>query len=194
VILAQRGPGNPPHPPGGPPPPGQAQVAPPEELLVQDGEVTQGNFQFNGIVFYPRPFAFTPHVTLRAGKGGGDFRVAKQDEFSFNWESQAAPGGLTFTWEAKGVRLDGKAAAMRETKQEGVFQAVPGESGEVRFPTPFALPPNVELSGAGWGLDHTTIVECKATGFKWKHNDKTTQSTSLTWRAKGVKATAAPKE
>jgi hypothetical protein len=100
----------------------------------------------------------------------------------------------SFVWEARGLRL-GAAEAAANTKtlfeQEGTFRAVPGEQGDVNFPFPYALPPNVELSGDG--LSQIVIPEIKATGFKWKHRQQNGVSYEMKWKAKGIKATTLPK-
>jgi hypothetical protein len=77
-------------------------------------------------------------------------------------------------------------------QQTGTFALVADQEGVVNFPIPYALPPNVELSG---NLQASVVVkEIKATGFKWKavgplpqFSDKT-----ITWTSKGVKATKIP--
>ena len=43
-----------------------------------------------------------------------------------------------------------------------------GQSGEVKFPIPYATAPNVELPNSGFNV--TIIVESNATGFKWKNS------------------------
>ncbi len=81
----------------------------------------------------------------------------------------------------------------RVFEQKGTFGAVASEEGSVNFPIPYALPPNVELtepdafqrpvvSGSAIVKDVTT------TGFKWKG----IKAVSITWTAKGIKATKLP--
>jgi hypothetical protein len=103
-----------------------------------------------------------------------------------------------FTWEARGVRATKGAVVMKAYPQDGTFNAVAGQEGEVAFPIPYATAPNVELSppftnrGMPAGI---FIVESRPTGFKWKNvsmgllND----SGPLVWKAKGIRATEIPK-
>ena len=65
------------------------------------------------------------------------------------------------------------------------FRSILGEQGEIHFPHAYAAPPNVELTGSR----KTLVVECKATGFKWKNAGKNVEDEGeVTWVAKGVKA------
>jgi hypothetical protein len=92
-----------------------------------------------------------------------------------------------FTWEAKGVRAD---PAEKLYPQDGTFNTVPGLEGEVTFPFPYAAAPNVELSGPPAILGKVIIVETRPTGFKWKNAGKDdTHGGTLTWKAKGLRAT-----
>ncbi len=61
--------------------------------------------------------------------------------------------------------------------------------GEVRFPLPYAQPPNVELKTIG-GL--YVVVDVTANGFTWSNNSVPLQGQGGTWHAKGVKAAAVP--
>jgi hypothetical protein len=71
--------------------------------------------------------------------------------------------------------------------QSGTLDVVAKEEGVVNFPIPYALPPNVELSG---GFTQKVVLkDITATGFKWKGTD---MDHRLTWTARGVKATKLP--
>jgi hypothetical protein len=101
----------------------------------------------------------------------------------------------SFTWEARGLRLGAADAAITNTRtlfeQEGSFRVVPGETGDVNFPFPYALPPNVEVTGGG--VDYVVITETKPGGFKWKYSQKGAFSYEMKWKTKGIKATTLPK-
>ncbi len=103
-----------------------------------------------------------------------------------------------FTWEARGVRAAKGAVLMKTYPQDGSFNAVAGQEGEVAFPIPYATAPNVELSSpfANFGVPAGVfIVESRPTGFKWKNVSKGTGNDSgpLVWKAKGIRATEIPK-
>jgi hypothetical protein len=177
-------------PPGGFPPfpPGAPGAPVGDGTLEQKGTIAPKG-EKNGTVYYPIPFAFIPNLTIKSAQN--EYRVTKQDENSFSW---VAP--LTaiedFTWEAKGLRIGSDAALGKPFEQQGEFKAVAGEEGEVNFPLPYAVPPNVELSGNA--ADYIVIKECNPTGFKWKHTFKYTPTSTTTWKAKGVRAKTLPKE
>jgi hypothetical protein len=103
-----------------------------------------------------------------------------------------------FTWEARGVRAAKGAVVMKVYPQDGTFNAVTGQEGEVSFPIPYATAPNVELStiftnvGVPAGV---FIVESRPTGFKWKYvsKDLVNDSRTLVWKAKGIRVTEIPK-
>jgi hypothetical protein len=79
-------------------------------------------------------------------------------------------------------------AELEPFEQSGPFDGSGGQ-GEVNFPIPFALPPNVKLDYIG----RTTVVaEIKPTGFKWKDVGAGGHAATGTWTAKGVKATKLP--
>jgi hypothetical protein len=89
-------------------------------------------------------------------------------------------------WEAKGVIGDGKLRKKPKiVEQSGSFSTVFGTEGEIYFPEPFALPPNVQLSGAHDATTNVTKVE--ATNFKWRNagKDETWGQGSVTWTARG---------
>ena len=74
--------------------------------------------------------------------------------------------------------------------QTGSFTVIVNEEGVVNFAIPYALAPNVELSGPD--ANCVLIAENKPTGFKWKGVGKTTFNGAVTWTAKGIKATKIP--
>jgi hypothetical protein len=103
-----------------------------------------------------------------------------------------------FIWEARGVRAAKGAVVMKTFPQDGTFNAVAGQEGEVAFPIPYATAPNVELSSAfaNFGVPAGVfIVESRPTGFKWKNVSKGLENDSrtLVWKAKGIRATEIPK-
>jgi hypothetical protein len=75
-------------------------------------------------------------------------------------------------------------------EQSGTFVPVAGEDGVVNFPLPYALPPNVEISGSG--SSEVVVKEATVTGFKWKSAAKGNYGYRVTWTAKGIKATRLP--
>jgi hypothetical protein len=100
-----------------------------------------------------------------------------------------------FTWEAKGIRASKDMAAMAIYPQEGTFDTSAGTDGQVNFQYPYAVGPNVVLTGNS----HVIVVECGPTGFKWKNcadKDKDTfgsGSHPVNWTARGIRATEIPK-
>ncbi len=74
--------------------------------------------------------------------------------------------------------------------QNGSFTVIVNEEGVVNFAIPYALAPNVELSGPD--ANCVLIAENKPTGFKWKGVTKPTFNGAVTWTAKGIKATKIP--
>lgn len=70
-------------------------------------------------------------------------------------------------------------------EQTGTFS---GRQGEVYFPYPYALPPNVELKNSS----NMAVVETTAGGFKWRDTSFPPQGYGGTWVAKGIKATKVP--
>jgi hypothetical protein len=188
--------------------------------LVQKETVSpQG--QYTGIVFYPIPYASPPNLKLTSSTRQYD--IIKQDESGFTWmartmlddfneaqrQQAAAQLGTAFgqlqltswlkpnlqfedfTWETKGVRPG--ADSMRAFEQTGKFNTVMGKEGEVNFPMPYALAPNVELSGGPSG--GVIIVESRPTGFKWKNvgDNQVFHNGEVGWQTRGVRATEIPK-
>jgi hypothetical protein len=87
---------------------------------------------------------------------------------------------------------EAKSAAIDDTPftQTGYFTVIADQQGVVNFAIPYALAPNVEISGPDGNC--VLITENKATGFKWKGVTKPAFSGSATWTAKGIKATKIP--
>jgi hypothetical protein len=58
-------------------------------------------------VFYPRPFANTPNLTLRASKGSVEMRILEQRPDGFRFRtgslSYSVGVGLWVEWEARGI-------------------------------------------------------------------------------------------
>jgi hypothetical protein len=191
-----------------------------DEPLVQKDTV-QPQHRYTGLVYYPVPYGSPPNLKLTTAKRQYD--IIKQDETGFTWMARPTVedfkddmrkvaeenlkfgiSGLVdtylkpniqyedFAYEARGVRADKSASAMRTFEQTGTFTTVAGKDGEVSFAIPFAIAPNVELSGR---TGHVVIVECRPTGFKWKNGGKDDffESGSVTWTAKGLRATEIPK-
>jgi hypothetical protein len=191
-----------------------------EEALVQKDTVSPQS-KYTGIMFYPIPYASPPNLKLTAAKRQYD--IVKQDERSFTWTARPmledfkddarkdAEGKLgiaieflvnnlkpniqyeDFTWEAKGMRAGHAAGGMSVFPQDGTFNTVVGKEGEVNFPIPYAVAPNVELSGNPSGV--VIVVESRPTGFKWKNtgDNAFAHNGSVTWKAKGIRATELPK-
>jgi hypothetical protein len=91
-----------------------------------------------------------------------------------------------FTWEAKGVRMPLGNLPPRTHPQEGSFQTLIGQEGQVMYPVPYASPPNVELTG---GYKNAVVItEVTATGFKWKNpmKDKFGNEGEVRWMSKGI--------
>ena len=197
---------------GGASPPGPTDPSTPS--LSKDGDVYVQRAQLKpegamGHVIYPMPYALPPHLTLTAEKRR--YTIVKQDELGFTWVATDLDEDFTrtkdkdgpvrekrrdivyepFTWEARGVKPQGDGNLTKLFEQEGNFCPVPGEQGDVNFPFPYALPPNVELSGSA--KDYVVLMETRATGFKWKHNFKGANTSDLKWKAKGIRATTLPK-
>jgi hypothetical protein len=192
-----------------------------DEPLVQKDTVSPQS-HYTGIVYYPVPYASPPNLKLTATKRQYDIvkqdetgftwmALAMLEDFHDNKREEAAARlnhpieGLflnflkpniqyeDFTWEAKGVRAGKDAGAMQSFEQTGKFNTMVGKEGEVNFPIPYALAPNVELSGQ---LAHVVIVvESRPTGFKWKNGgtEPSVHNGEVTWKAKGVRATELPK-
>src|SRR5262249_25865140 len=96
-----------------------------------------------------------------------------------------------FTWEAKGLRVPPAALPPKVFEQTGKFYSPLSEGAVVHFPIAYASAPNVELSGDVVGNPNhrdTMIVECTATGFKWKNTakDRSGYYGEVQWKAKGV--------
>lgn len=72
-------------------------------------------------------------------------------------------------------------------EQNGTVAIVAGQEGVVNFPIPFSSAPNVELDTGSW--NKTAIIECTATGFKWKNTgtDDHFNNGKVRWTARGVK-------
>jgi len=64
-----------------------------------------------------------------------------------------------------------------------------GAQGQVQFPFPYALPPNVELDCV---LGLYVIVETTPTGFTWRDTSVPRNGQGGKWIAKGIKATNVP--
>jgi hypothetical protein len=71
------------------------------------------------------------------------------------------------------------------------IDTVADKEGEVNFSIPYAVAPNVELTGPASGA--VIIVESRPASFKWKNVPQTgpfvVNSGSVSWKAKGVRAT-----
>jgi hypothetical protein len=194
-----------------------------ESLLEQRGAVSPKT-TFSGIVYYPSPYGAPPNLKVTSAKRQYD--IVKQDETGFTWKALVIPEDIRedqrvhaeamisvgmrhvesmrnklngdiqfeeFTWDAKGTR-PGKDSVL---VQEGIFNTIAGTKGEVNFPIPYTVAPNVELSGQASGA--VIIVESRPTSFKWQNTPQTApfavNSGSVTWKAKGVRTpeTAPPK-
>lgn len=187
--------------------------------LVQKDTVSPQS-KFTGIVYYPVPYASPPNLKLTASKR--EYDIVRQDETGFTWSARSLPEDLRddmrkeheseignaiegimgwmkpnivfedFTWEAKGVR---DAGSIRVLEQTGTFNTVFGKQGEVNFALPYALAPNVALSGTADGA--VIVAESSPTGFKWKNvaaiDNGFSTNGEITWTAKGVRATQVPK-
>jgi hypothetical protein len=192
-----------------------------DEPLVQKDTVSPQS-RYTGIVYYPTPFASPPNLKLTATKRQydivkqdetsftwmarpmvEDFHDNKRDEAESRLNLPIEVLALSFlkpniqyedfTWEAKGVRPGKDAGAMQTFEQSGKFNTLVGKEGEVNFPVPYALAPNVELSGQPASV--VIVVESRPTGFKWKNGGDNGffHSGEVTWKAKGVRATELPK-
>jgi hypothetical protein len=192
-----------------------------DEPLVQKDTVSPQS-RYTGVVYYPIPYASPPNLKLTAQKRQydivkqdetsftwmarpmvEDFHDNKRDEAAsrLNLSIEALAINFLkpniqyedFTWEAKGVRPGKDAGAMQTFEQTGTFNTIIGKDGEVNFPVPYALAPNVELSGQTSGA--VIVVECRPTGFKWKNagDNAFFHNGQATWKAKGVRATELPK-
>jgi len=95
-----------------------------------------------------------------------------------------------FTWEAKGQRAGKEPGGLRVFEQTGTFFAPHGELGSAQFPIPYAVPPNVELTAVSKVV---IVIDCTPTGFRWKNTGSWADDTSVTWTAKGIRATEVPK-
>jgi hypothetical protein len=179
----------------------------PEEPFAQKGTVKAE--ELTGVVYYPAPYCSPPNLTLTAPPGSArTYLVTRQDEISFTWAMAPAPkdlkdlasgeqpkveklvpNGEEFTWEAKGVRDARGLGYPRLYEQAGTFQSESRQEGEVFFPTPYATPPNVALSG---NSTKTLVTATTPLGFAWKNLGADFQSErgEVKWAAKGVKATA----
>ena len=189
----------------------------PESLLEQRGTVSPKN-KFSGIVYYPSPYSSPPNLTVTSAQRQYDIVKQDETGFTWkalvmaedirddqrkNADAMIGVGirhverhvGTLkpdlqfedFTWEAKGVR-PGKDAVL---VQEGTFNTIAGKEGEVNFPIPYSAAPNVEVSGPASGA--VIVVESRPTGFKWQNTPQpgafAVNSGSVTWKAKGVRAT-----
>jgi hypothetical protein len=188
---------------------------PAPEPSTQRGTVSPRG-QATGVVYYPFPFASPPHLDLACDKR--DYIVTQQDEAGFTWaardraedflalaaDAAKDPAAAAqpepkkkpdleyedFTWEAKGLRAPAGRTPIRPAELRGTFIVRGGASGEVYFPTPYASPPNVVLSG----LSHDDIVveECTARKFRWRSHadpDDRLGRGEITWTARGARAT-----
>jgi hypothetical protein len=95
-----------------------------------------------------------------------------------------------FTWEARGVRPFTTAAATPPFRQEGTFttpasggRGSSNEEGVEHFPHPYATPPNVTCS------QPFAILVTTPTGFRWKKTYWSLDGVTVTWTARGVRAT-----
>jgi hypothetical protein len=191
-----------------------------EGVLAQHGTVPpQG--KFSDIVYYPSPYGLPPNLTLTSPKRTYDIvkqdekgftwkAVPNPDEFTDAGRKQWGGGVFArdmaflngqnalkpnlqladFTWEAKGVRA-GKDTILL---QEGPFNTIAGKEGPVNFPIPYEIAPNVELSGQPAVMGMVIIADIRPTGFKWLNagKDEKLHSGTLTWKAKGIRATDIP--
>lgn len=96
-----------------------------------------------------------------------------------------------FTWEASGLRAPPSALPPKVFEQADEFYSQIGQGAVVHFPIPYASAPSVVLSGGNNHRD-TVIVECTATGFKWKNiaKDRNGWSGDVRWKARGVLGSA----
>jgi hypothetical protein len=173
---------------------------PPEEPYSQKGAVKVE--QASGVVYYPVPYASPPHVTLTA-RSSRSYLLTKQDETGFTWTLNLSPKEIKYaaeelaknpdakptpdelTWEAKGLRSAAGSVYPSLVEQKGTFTTNKQDDGEVYFPFPYASPPNITLEATG--LLETSVTACTTTGFTWKAS--TNRDQTITWSAKGIKAT-----
>jgi hypothetical protein len=192
-----------------------------DEPLVQKDTVSPQS-RYTGVIYYPVPYASPPNLKLTATKRQYDIVKQEEtsftwmarpmvEDFNDNRRGEAEAHlnlpieGLLlnflkpniqyedFTWEAKGMRVGKDAGAMQAFEQTGTFNTIIGKDGEVNFPIPYALAPNIELSGQPSGA--VIVVESRPTGFKWKNagDNAFFHNGQATWKAKGVRATEIPK-
>jgi hypothetical protein len=193
-----------------------------DEPLVQKDTVSpQGSH--TGVVYYPVRYATPPNLKFTATKRQYDIVKQDETSFTWmarpllediredkregaearmklGIEFLSSMNDLKpntqyedFTWEAKGMRTSKDADALKPFEQSGKFNTLMGKDGEVNFPVPYALAPNVELSGSVSGA--VIIAESRATGFKWKNGGEQPilSNGEVTWKSKGVRATEVPK-
>ena len=175
-----------------------------------------------GQVFYPVPYAHPPNLKLSAPTR--TYAVTRQDEMGFAWAARpraddfkdagpkadevlqkpfealagaALKPGLTFedfAWEASGLRATRESLRQQVFEQNGVFDTVVGQEGEVTFPVPYAAAPNVELEGPTAAKNMTLVTASRPGGFRWKNvgAHEFTDTGKAKWRAKGVRAVEVP--
>jgi hypothetical protein len=193
-----------------------------DEPLVQKDTVSPQS-SYTAIVYYPIPFGSPPNLKLTSTRRQynivkqdetGFTWMARPllDDFKDDMRQEAEASLINkafgqlfvnalkpniqfedFTWEAKGVRPGKDVDGSRPFEQTGKFVTLAGKEGEVNFPIPYALAPNVELSGSQAGV--VIIVQSRPTDFKWKNggDNNFIHSGEVTWKSKGVRATDIPR-
>jgi hypothetical protein len=186
------------------------------EPYSQSGRI-EPHGESSGVVYYPVPYAGPPNLTVLPG---ARYLIVKQDELGFTWldrarmkdarslvasvpelaallpkseEAKFDPEQPPLSWEARGVRAAAGVQPMIPFEQTGTFVSDLGQQGQVNFVFPYASPPNVELTAGS--REKTVIVECTATGFKWKNGSTgkwPSEYGEVTWKARGIRATRLP--
>src|SRR5262249_9551236 len=95
--------------------------------------------------------------------------------------------GEAFTWEARGVRPFLTAATTPPFQQTGTFVVPPLGHGATygrveHFPHPYATAPNLPFSS------EVPVLATTPTGFRWSKTGWTSSSSTITWTARGVRA------
>jgi len=179
---------------------GKSADAPPRPF-EQSGSFPAPSGQ-DGEVYFVAPYATPPNVTLAANRGTA--MVVAVTPLGFTWRNtdKAPTPPQTVTWTAVGTRAaPGQTppavkadTPLKATEQTGQFHATAKQKGEVNFPLPYALPPNVTVEDQR-GADKVVATQVTATGFKWECVDGTySGGAKFIWKAKGVLATVVPGE
>jgi hypothetical protein len=79
------------------------------------------------------------------------------------------------------------AVLLEKRASEALWSHHLDEEGVVRFPVPYANPPQIDFPK---GLGEFMVVETAATQFRWRHLGKA--PSELEWVARGIKAPGAP--